>query len=107
MATAALLAGIIVVVKDKDGNTIARLFGPEDAIVEVTVDRGNGGESGTGSGPGTQSQSRPSTVRVVKNGDSDIPLAMVQYPPALTGSDGQAVEFFNRVRVLRLQSIRL
>lgn len=90
MAVLALLAGIIVTIKDKDGNIIARLFGPAGATVEVNQRGDNGGQNGKGSDPIIPPQP-VSVADDVERTASISPLAMVQRPPKLTTSDGEEV----------------
>ncbi len=67
----ALLAGIIITVKDKDGNIISKLFGPDGATVEVT----SGDESDT----------------KIKTGDPDSPVRRVAGPNPMDNLDPAAI----------------
>ena len=86
-----LLAGIVITVKDRDGNVIARLFGPAGGTVEVE----NVGAAG-------QSQ-RDEPLRPQRPLGSDghdskhrlpliPPLAMVQRPTEVVAPNGNEVE---------------
>jgi len=93
MAAMTLMLGVIITVRDKKGNIVARLFAPEGSTVNVEANDGDRGAKEQSAKAAANTTAQPVVKRdVADHLPAMSPVALVQRPPKLTAENGEAVQ---------------
>jgi WD40 repeat protein/tRNA A-37 threonylcarbamoyl transferase component Bud32 len=90
LGAAAVLAGIVVIIRDKQGNEVGRFNAPEGGKVEIVDDAGKRPAPKEGAGIA------PAPLAPLSSGEALSPTALVQHPAKLPGVRTWSIELRNQ-----------